>query len=806
MPGLPGLGEMAKITRVPAPNGWIVRLSGPVDEQFDGTKAFDGLTNTVIVDLDEVDRITSFGVREWVQALHRIGADYYAFVRCRPAIVTQFNMVADFGVQGHLVSFYVPYECMECGEYFEVLTDLRRDYGEIASLNLQAPPCPKCSGETELDDVPEQYFSYVLSKPEPVVPAAAQRLIDGSTTEVPQRLMITKEIKGQVTGLWLSGNLDEAGRMQRLLEGLEGLVVLEFSKVTFGTEKGWTKLWQAVSKSGSPRLYLARIPTPILKLPEKTNATPPPVLVSVLLRKTCLVCNYQSSLEVSREQIAKLTGSAEAIWACPQCGSDLDFRDEIASLQSSDPNRIERKPPQVGDYLRHRPVAGAIDSDAVAQQRSSHPTVVEGVTTGEMGTYERSPTSEATPPAEKNKTRLASIQPTPFGKYLLIAKLGHGGMGEVYLALSGGVGGFRKLVVIKRLHPYYVDESRLVDMFLDEARLAARLNHPNVIQTTEVGEHDGLYYLTMEYLEGQSLDRIFRRARQSKAPVPTPVLCKILADAMDGLHYAHELKDFNGTHLGVVHRDISPGNIVVTYQGVTKVVDFGVAKAKTQMAATETGAFKGKISYMAPEQIWGSGVDRRADIWSSGMVLYEGLTGSSLFRKYSDAETLSHLMNTPIEPLLASMPNAPPELAKAIRGTLRRDPDTRISSALELRRLLEEYLVKRPTTREEVSAYVRDVFADAIDERKKRLAHLVETAESEPPAGGPESIPVEVDVTSSEPPTEVSDSTPSPAGRLATKGSRARQGTQRASLAAKPVLLGGAVVLVIAAIAASFLL
>ena len=195
-------------------------------------------------------------------------------------------------------------------------------------------------------------------------------------------------------------------------------------------------------------------------------------------------------------------------------------------------------------------------------------------------------------------------------------------MADIYLAVARGALGFSKLVVVKHLRSYDEDRHTL-DMFLDEARLAARLNHPNIVDTYDVGRDDDAYFIAMEYLDGQSLSRIMRAAQQGQLPATAWV--RIVADALRGLHYAHELCDYDGMPFGLVHRDVSPPNIFVTYGGEIKIVDFGIAKATLNTYETDPGIVKGKLGYMAPEQVAGNVVDRRTDIFSMGVVLWEAL-------------------------------------------------------------------------------------------------------------------------------------------------------------------------------------
>jgi serine/threonine protein kinase len=209
------------------------------------------------------------------------------------------------------------------------------------------------------------------------------------------------------------------------------------------------------------------------------------------------------------------------------------------------------------------------------------------------------------------------------GRYYPIAQLGRGGMSEVYLAIARGPAGFNKLVVIKRLLSGLVADAHFLDMFLDEARLAARLNHPNIVQTNEVGVADEKYFIAMEYLDGQPLLKIVQRSLPRALPVH--VALGIAANVCAGLHYAHTLADFSGTPLGIVHRDVSPHNIFVTYAGQVKIVDFGIAKATSRTTETQAGILKGKIAYMSPEHIGGVPLDGRSDVFSAGVVLYETL-------------------------------------------------------------------------------------------------------------------------------------------------------------------------------------
>ena len=321
-------------------------------------------------------------------------------------------------------------------------------------------------------------------------------------------------------------------------------------------------------------------------------------------------------------------------------------------------------------------------------------------------------------------TTPALLGDTSFGKYTLIAKIGHGGMAEVFLAAVRGPAGFTKLCVLKRLHPHLEEEDALVGMFLDEARLAARLNHPNVVQTYEVGDVEGLHFLTMEYLEGQSLARVLRHLRRLDQPLPLGVGTRMFVELLDGLHYAHTLKDFDGTPLNVVHRDISPGNVYVTYDGQVKLLDFGIARAGTQLVETRAGQVKGKFAYIAPEQASTDGKhDQRADIWSLGVVMWEAFAGKRLFKGDSEVATLHNALTSEILTLDTEI-DVPNELARIVDRALQRDPDARYPSARAMKEDLEQFMHSEGLRagRNDVGTFVTELFERERDDQRRVLS------------------------------------------------------------------------------------
>jgi len=335
------------------------------------------------------------------------------------------------------------------------------------------------------------------------------------------------------------------------------------------------------------------------------------------------------------------------------------------------------------------------------------------------------------------------IAPTPFGKYMLVAKLGQGATSEVFLAVVSGPAGFRKPVVLKRLYPNLVEEPGIVDMFQDEARLAARLNHPHVVQTLEVGQFEGFHFIAMEYLEGVALDRVLSRAKQMQIRIPPPLSARIVYDALEGLGHAHQLTDFDGTPMRVVHRDVSPQNVFITFEGVVKLLDFGVAKAATSIARTETGVVKGKYAYIAPEQALDEGIDERADLWSTGVVLWELLAARRLFKSSNEVATLQKALTAPIPALSTYARDVAPDLQSVVSRALERDPSRRYRSAAQMQVDLERYLAAQGPSpgRQEIRAFVRETFADMMAEQKRALAACLDLKEtvivSSPAAGDP---------------------------------------------------------------------
>lgn len=277
-----------------------------------------------------------------------------------------------------------------------------------------------------------------------------------------------------------------------------------------------------------------------------------------------------------------------------------------------------------------------------------------------------------------------------FGRYRLFAKLGSGGQADVFLAVARGTLGVDKLVVIKRARPGLADDAAGLGDFLEEARLTLRLNHPNLVHTYEVGEEHGTHFISMEHIEGLSLRELFDAPRARELPVS--IWLRIIADALSGLAHAHGLRDYDGKPLGIVHRDISPHNILVSYDGVTKVLDFGIAKATPSGEATEIGGLTGKAAYMAPEQALGT-ADRKSDLFSMGVVLWEMLSGKRMFD--GDAATLlARRAETPIPRLIEVMPEIEAELDELVGRALEMDPALRYASANEMRQTIERYLRK----------------------------------------------------------------------------------------------------------------
>ncbi|MEM9190217.1 MAG: serine/threonine-protein kinase [Myxococcota bacterium] len=284
-----------------------------------------------------------------------------------------------------------------------------------------------------------------------------------------------------------------------------------------------------------------------------------------------------------------------------------------------------------------------------------------------------------------------------FGRYRLNYKLASGGMATVFLGKEIGPAALHRAVAIKRIHDHLADQKKFLDMFLDEARIVARISHPNVCTVLDFGEVDGAYYLAMEYLLGESFRAVVREVTDRPDLLSSmrwrALAARIIADAAEGLHAAHQLRDDDGAPMGVVHRDVSLSNLFVTYVGAVKVIDFGIAKAATKNYRTRTGEVKGTYAYMAPEQFLGAELDCRADVWSLGVCLFEACTGTRLFRRDTQMETMMAVCSQPIPDPRERQPDLPEGLAEVINRAVSRDRDDRYPSARAMGQALSHFLV-----------------------------------------------------------------------------------------------------------------
>ncbi|NOK38877.1 protein kinase [Corallococcus exercitus] len=327
-----------------------------------------------------------------------------------------------------------------------------------------------------------------------------------------------------------------------------------------------------------------------------------------------------------------------------------------------------------------------------------------------------------------------------YGSYQLLKRLATGGMAQIYLARRPGSDAPDKLLVLKRILPHLSENDEFVRMFLDEARIAARLAHPNVVQIYDLGAEGDTFFIAMEYIHGVDARRLWKRSETAGRPLPVPLVCRILLEACAGLDYAHKKTDATGRPLDIVHRDVSPQNILVTFDGGVKVVDFGIAKAADQATVTRSGVLKGKYSYMSPEQAAGQRVDRRSDVFALGVVLHELLTGGRLFKRPSDMLTLSAVAECHVPVPSQVAPRVPVELDAIVLKALAKEPDARYQHAQELQRALEGWLASQPQpcgTTADLAAFMRELYADRLSEEARSGEVLVTDEEAGVPPPSP---------------------------------------------------------------------
>ncbi|HEY3352365.1 MAG TPA: serine/threonine-protein kinase, partial [Polyangia bacterium] len=314
-------------------------------------------------------------------------------------------------------------------------------------------------------------------------------------------------------------------------------------------------------------------------------------------------------------------------------------------------------------------------------------------------------------------------QPIPFGKYLLLERISVGGMAEIFKAKSFGVEGFEKILAIKRILPAMSDDKEFIEMFIDEAKIAGQLSHANICQIFELGRINDQHFIAMEFVWGKDVLQIQNRFRRMKQIMPFPMAAFLAAKTCEGLDYAHHKKDAMGKPMQLIHRDVSPQNIIVSYEGEVKLIDFGIAKAASRTSKTQAGVLKGKFGYMSPEQVRGLPLDRRSDIFATATMLYELMTGDRLFLGDSDFSTLEKVRNVDIQPPSALNPRVPKALERIVMKGLARDPEDRYQWANEMQEELQAYVMSQEPvyTSKHLSRWMKETFMLELKREQQML-------------------------------------------------------------------------------------
>jgi serine/threonine protein kinase len=643
-----------------------VRIGGVIDETFPLTSATPDLNGLLIIDLGQVERISSFGVRRWIEFAGKLPASAISLyvVHAPPVIVDQLNMVEGFAGVARVLTVLAPYTCRTCGEDRLRLVDLQAEADVIAEGRAPAHSCPVCANPLEFADQPGEFFDYARRQQFGTVDPVVMRYLRATTPSAPTALAThLKIVQDDITYVTLASELRADLNVRRLASGLEGRVAFDFAHVSKVEPEAVAKLEQvlATAAQGAKEVVLCRVPPPVLNALARFSKPPAAKLGSLWLPCECRNCGHEHHQRtLASEYLAGLRANASPERVCPICGGSARLPAMPTLLPLLSRSALMDEPPEELE---------AIEPRALSQY-------LFGSTNNEPGGAKAGTGSGDIANAIGN-TRLQ-----------IIRRLGQGGMAEVFLAKAVGVKGFEKFVVMKKILPQFAESAEFVEMLFAEARANARLTHPNVVQTFDVGMADGVAYITMEYVRGPDLKKLMNELRRKGVALPLEHALRIVAETAAGLHYAHSYVDPAGVPHPVVHRDVSPHNVLISLDGAVKLSDFGIAKVQGE-DHTQAGVLKGKISYLSPEAASGRPLDARNDVFALGVMLFELLTGTLPFKRDHDAATLNAIVREPAPVPSQLKSSIPEDVSDLILRALVKDPARRTPSAAAMREEIE---------------------------------------------------------------------------------------------------------------------
>ncbi len=657
-------------------------LSGNLAEDFDAAVLDPGKAKHLVVDLWRITGVSSFGVREWVRAARSAAEKARIwFVGASPRMTDQFNMISGFDGGGTLLSFYGNYLCPHCDNETPALFDTQLDAEAFLADEAPARQCRICGHVAALDDIPEALFEYASSHPVTGVDPDVEAFLQSPQAwfEVaPGQRYAFRRVSGTKDGsLGIHGIIDVSFSVDSIASELGPEVAFVLPHIQHidapsGVAR-WTDVMSRLRRNRKVKL-VAIPPVFLQRAMESPGMIAGLEIASAAYPTRCEACQQKALLHVDSRN--PLDASSLARIKCRGCNSGplvsrSDFSDIAEMQQFLMKSRTSSAPPEPG------------------QRRQAA--------------------------AERSEAGLPPFlaQSTP-SRYEMLTKIGEGGMADVYLVRQHGAVGFRRLVVVKVIRPEFLNDDRFVRMFIDEARLAARIDHPNIIRVHDLGRGNGAFFMVMDFLHGRSISEALAQTAKQNVQWPPGLVASIVADLCSGLARAH-VPDASGKAL--VHRDVTPANVFLRFDGIVKLIDFGLAGYHhLSKDANRAGQVVGNFSYLAPEALNNQDATPQLDIWGAGIILAALLTGKHPFRRNTPEETIIAMLRQP-----PNLQGVPKSLLPIVEKSLQKDPTQRYSSAALMEQHLREAMFEFKRDRKSGQGLLRWLGKKSADEAEPQI-------------------------------------------------------------------------------------